>query len=119
MTQPNLATETLRCKICGRKGEYINGHVLCRGHAALVEIARHNLEGAAKSTLPPPKETPPCEDCGGPTTPILFRPEGPWTWYCTNMCLVCPIHRKVHKRGEICTESTSGRGLIKSKETIQ
>src|ERR1700689_118357 len=92
----------LPCKLCGRESEQLSKDGLCQGHAAILEIIRGNLEGAAKSKLPPPKETPPCEDCGGPQKPILFRPEGPWTFYCVTGCRYCRQCHKIHKGGEVC-----------------
>jgi len=117
MTQANLLTENLRCKICGREGELTKGHVLCPGHAALVEIVRRNLEGAAKSTLPPPKEIPPCDARGGPQKPILFRPEGPWTFYCLGGCHYCRVHHTIHTGAEGCAESVR-RGLTRDPQII-
>jgi hypothetical protein len=76
------------------------------------------MEAAAKSTLPPPKKSPPCEDCGGPQKPILFRPEGPWTFYCVNRCHYCRVHEKIHKAVEFCAESVR-RGIVEGNPAIQ
>jgi hypothetical protein len=94
--------ERAPCRVCHRESARLNERDLCPGCNELVEIARRNLEGAKKSTLPSPKVSPPCDDCGGPQKPVLFRPEGPWTFYCVTGCRYCRECHKIHKGREIC-----------------
>jgi len=52
------------------------------GCEALAEIVGKNLEGAARSSLKPPKRCSKCSTCGVRMKPAAFRPGGLWTFYC-------------------------------------
>ena len=101
--------ERLPCSVCGRESGRLNERELCPCCDELVEIARRNLEAAAKSTLPPPKRIPKCSDCGGPQKPVLFRIEGGWTFYCVSGCHYCRECQTIHKAGTICPALVDGR----------
>src|SRR5581483_2397432 len=65
-------------------------------------IVRENLEGARRTERTPPKRIVPCDDCGTPMAPVLFRPDGPWTWRCIKGCYACTGCRRVHRFDENC-----------------
>jgi ssDNA-binding Zn-finger/Zn-ribbon topoisomerase 1 len=98
------------CKICRKKSDDLSERGLCPRCEELAEIARRNLEGAARSKLKPPKRRQKCPDCGVPMVPVLFRPEGPWTFYCDNglSCRWCVSCGKVHKFNELCPRPEPG-----------
>jgi hypothetical protein len=89
------------CRICHSEG-IMSERGLCPCCEALAEIARKNLKGAARSKLKPPKRCPKCIDCGGPTRPVLFRPEGPWTFTCVVECYPCRQCKKLFRGDETC-----------------
>lgn len=89
------------CRVCHREG-IMSERGLCPLCEELAEIVRKNLEGAPKSKLKPPKRCPKCKDCGVRMKPVLFRPEGPWTFYCVMGCYGCPECMKVYRYDQTC-----------------
>jgi len=91
------------CRNCGGEG-IMNERGLCPLCESLAEIARNNLEGAARSKRQPPKKCPPCETCGGPTCPVLLNPTGKWQFICSTglQCRWCLECRKEHRCDEPC-----------------
>jgi hypothetical protein len=99
MPSPDLAA----CRICRHAdAEVLSERGLCPTCEARAEIVRRNLAGAAKSKLKPPEQRPECSLCKYPMAPVLFRPEGPWTFYCVKGCRGCPQCWKVHRFDELC-----------------
>jgi hypothetical protein len=91
----------MRCRVC-REHVFLNAGQLCGWCEVRAEIVRQNLEGARKSKKKPPTKCPPCDDCGGPQAPVLFRPEGPWTFYCVRGCYACNQCRQVYRYDQTC-----------------
>jgi hypothetical protein len=89
------------CRVCRREG-VMDERGICPRCAALVDIARKNIEGAKHSTLPPPTEIELCDDCGFPMKPVLSRPEGPWDFECIKGCRWCTECETVHRFDQLC-----------------
>jgi hypothetical protein len=91
------------CRICHSEG-FMDERGLCPCCAAMAEIVRKNLEGAEKSKRKPPKRCPPCPTCKVTMKPVLFRPDGKWTFYCDNElgCRWCDECECVHLWNEPC-----------------
>lgn len=104
------------CRICHREG-IMSARGLCPFHEALADIVLKNLEGAAKSKRKPPKQCPPCETCGVPMKPVLFRPDARWSFYCDNGlgCRWCAECKRIHPYNEPCPRE----GLADSSHLVQ
>jgi hypothetical protein len=91
------------CRICHREG-IMSARGLCPFCESLAEIVKKNLDGAARSKRKPPKKCPPCSTCGVTMKPVLFRPDGRWTFYCDNGlgCRWCTECNREHLYNEPC-----------------
>jgi hypothetical protein len=89
------------CRVCHSEG-IMSERGLCPLCDELAEIARKNIEAAARSKRKPPKRCPKCTDCGGPTEPVLGRPEAEWDFICINGCYGCAECLKVYRYDQTC-----------------
>ncbi len=60
------------CRISHREG-IMSERGICPHCTRLAEIARKNIEGAARSKRKPPRYPPLCKECGDPIKPVLGR----------------------------------------------
>src|SRR5580700_8520204 len=91
----------MKCRVCRAQIEPEQDH-LCDGCRSLAALARERLEAAKASALPRPTERPPCLTCGFPMDPVLFRPDGPWTFYCVMGCHFCTCCRRTVRYDQVC-----------------
>ena len=98
----------ITCKVCRIKHLPLRDG-LCEFCGWMADLVRTRLEEAKESKLKPPKRRPKCKDCGVPMKPILYRPEGPWTFFCDNGlgCRWCQYCEQVHKFDELCPRPQS------------